>query len=83
MPQLGSTQLSTAQLGDTVDFVGMKTTTTDSTQTSGLQPTSKSEMSMETTDPTVGPTGQFVPVILDPQNVNDENNKSREVWESS
>ncbi len=84
MPQLGSgTQLSTAQLGDTVEFIGMKTTTTDDVSTSGLQPTSKSEVTMGTTDPTVGPSGQFVPTILDPQNVNVEYNTSRELWESS
>jgi len=82
MPQLGSTQLSTAQLGDTVPFFGMKTTD-ETVSTSELQPVSKSEMSMGTTDPTVGPTGPFVPVILDPQNINVEYNQSRGLWESS
>jgi len=82
MPQLGSTQLSTAQLGDTVPFFGMKTTD-ETVSTSELQPVSKSEMSMGTTNPTVGPTGSFVPVILDPQNINVEYNQSRGLWESS
>jgi len=83
MPQLGSAQLSTRQLGDTVPFVGMKTTSTDTTSTDGLQPTSKSDMSMGTTTPTVGTAGSFAPVILDPQNINVEYNTTREVWESA
>ena len=83
MSELGTDRLGHGMLGTTADFFTMGSATTSNTSTQQLDPTSIVSPSMETTKPTLQDEGLFHPTILDPQNVNVEYNRSKEVFEST
>jgi hypothetical protein len=83
MPELGNAQLASGRLGDTGTFLPIADTPPIQPTTGQLQSTLRSINTLNTTDSPTIVTGDFNPVVLDPQNISVRYNQQREAWESA